>query len=71
MNSLPRYTYQLLFTKRECIPEIVEHVSEADARRHFALFGMDDADVYLSITLQKIDWLADEVQTLDPLEFPA
>ena len=65
MNTLPRYTYNLLFLHIDGEQELVEHVTEKDARQHLALFGMDDADIYQRIDLFERDWLAQTDRLLE------
>ena len=71
MNTLPRYTYQLLFANRDGNPEVFEHTTETDARAHFASFGIEDADIYSAITLIEVDWDTGLTHTLDTMQFPA
>ena len=70
MDTLPQYTYQLIFTHRNGEQEVFEHTSEDLARWHFTCFGIEDADVYRSITLLEIDWNTGHTHILNTLEFP-
>ena len=71
MITLPRYTYNLLFLRTDGDQELVEHVTEKDAREHLALFGIEDADIYQRIDLFEQDWLTRKSRRLDTVLFPA
>ena len=71
MITLPRYTYNLLFLRTDGEQELVEHVTEKDAREHLALFGVGGADIYRRIDLYEQDWLTQTSRHLDTVVFPA
>lgn len=71
MITLPRYTYNLLFLRTDGEQELVEHVTEKEAREHLALFGDGDADIYRRIDLYEQDWLTQTSRRLDTVVFPA
>ncbi len=69
---LPEKTYILRFTLSGSSEiEELEHTNESDAREHFALFGIEDADTYSRIELVERDWAADEDTLLEALELDA
>ena len=71
--NLPRYTYSLLFLHRDGSTELFEHTTEDEARKHLALFGIEDADIYTRIDLFQTDWEATPLRNtrLDGITFPA
>lgn len=71
MLKLPRYTYNIVFLHRDGEQELVEHSTKAAAHEHFALFGIEDADIYRRIDLFEHDWLDRKSRRLDTIEFPA
>ena len=70
---LPRYTYLVKFFHRDPgeLNETVEHITEENARNHFACFDETDADIYKRIVLTKMDWMTLDEEVLQTLELPA
>ena len=70
--TFPATTYILRFWHTDGSEiEEVEHTTEPAAREHFALFGIEDADVYRRVELIEFDWHSRIERILAALELPA